>query len=91
MDDIYPGSEFFHPGSLILGQKGKSVFLTQKKSYEALGNMIWKVYKGSRIRIFSHAGWDGNKSGMGKMMNNDLNMFNLPLLKPTVAHFLLLN
>jgi hypothetical protein len=33
--------------------------------------MIWDVYKGSRIQIFSHGGWDWNKSGMGIMMNND--------------------
>jgi hypothetical protein len=50
--DVYPGSDFFRPGSGIHIKEFK--YFNPKNWFSALGNMIWVVHpeSGSRIRIF---------------------------------------
>jgi hypothetical protein len=65
--NVYPGSEFFHPGSRVQGQKKapdpgsgsatKSFIIFYPiNCYWTLGNMIRNVYSESWIRIFFHPG-----------------------------------
>jgi hypothetical protein len=63
--DVYPGSDFFHPGYRIRIQEFKYGILTPKNGFQALGNMILVVHPGSgsgiRILIFCSSRIQGSK------------------------------
>ncbi len=64
IQDVYPGSEFFHPGSKrfrngsAYPSKNLCIF-NQKNCLQAFGNTIWDVHSGSRF--FSPSRIKGSK------------------------------
>jgi hypothetical protein len=52
--DVYPGSEFFHPGSQIQGEKDSSIRIRIKEyKYFFLSSQIYDPRRLSRIRILT--------------------------------------